>query len=176
MIKKGIFNMKHKFNQVTITGSYWTEERLKKICNSLYKSQKEEIISAYWEFIPDGDYTLDEKVIFVVCSIPNGASYPDSLVLMQLLQGSMFVNSKDYELAKPNIAKVIYEKIGKEQALNKVVKYVKKHKHCPVNNNGEWAMLIWLADMIDWHISKGIKQSNLLDILLKDFNNDKNFK
>lgn len=106
--KKGDYNEKEEDQKE----DSWTKTRLEKICDSIDTVSKEKIVDNYWEYIPEGNYSLNEKIMFIICSISNGAAFPNELLVLQLKQGPCFVNKKDYIFAKPNIAKTVYEKVG----------------------------------------------------------------
>lgn len=143
---------------IYLKGKSWTRTRLDTLISGMSRTFKSKIIESYWEYVSDDSLPIDVKVEQVVCAIPNGASYSGSIICKMLRVGPSFVNKKDYVHSKPNIAKRLYDEFGKPKIDAYMRVWGVEHKHCPMNQNTEWCLLIWIAGVIGLIMSADIPE------------------
>lgn len=158
-------------HNVTIKGAGWTQSHLKRVTSNCNFDIKQIAIKRYWEFTTDSAKSVDEKFMQVLSAIPNGAAYPDMVLYAMLNAGPAFVSLETDPLAKPNLLRHIYDKVGREKFAPLMLNWGKNHKHTPCNTDADWCGLCWLAGVIDI-IAVKVKNSdeflNNLDMVVRN--------
>lgn len=149
-----------------IRGASWTKSRLNRLISKICTEDKERIVEQYWEYIVNPEAPVNKQLEQVVCSVPNGASYSDEFIILQLVQGPAYVNRRDDPCAKPAIAKELYAACGKASVDTLMLEWGAQHKHCPLNTNAEWCFIVCIAECIDLvYTNSGLNSIPLDDIV-----------
>lgn len=136
--------------KTTIKGSSLHQGIIDEVCRQIPNHVKEHITEIYWEYVPDEKLPLNEQIGYIISAMPNAGMYPTSLIVYQLVTGPTYVNSRDYELAKPTVADYLLKNKNTQELHNAIMLY-RELKHCPTKykDNDKFMLILLIADMFD---------------------------
>ena len=134
----------------TFRGSNLTESKIRDAIKQLKPSQRKKILDEQWEYIPSDVQNDEDKLAFIIASIPNGGTYSAKFLANVLIKGPMWVNPRTAPAAKPNLYQVI--KDNEPELIKALADTMRPHKHIPDKylKNDEWLCIIAIAQIIDW--------------------------
>ena len=123
---------------------------IRAVTASLTPDQKRYVIEQNWEVIPDGDWTDDQKIAFVVAAIKQAGMYPAGAITAMLTGPNPIPpNPPDYPNTKPNM----YRRLQARDPglLHQLIAKYRTHKHVPnwILAQDMWVGLVALGNSID---------------------------
>lgn len=132
-----------------VKGRTLSKTKLLKILKLFREPEKEKVCEMYWEYITDDKLPLDDKLTQVICAIPHVAEYSNEFIKASLMQGPTVQNNRLYFASKPNLAIALKKRFGSETVLKAAGNWSRQHKHCPINDNAEWALRVIISELLD---------------------------
>lgn len=128
-----------------------TSDKLKRIIDRCgTDQQKSAIILPYlYEFIPDGQYTLDEQLAFIICAIPLVDHFPENLIIKQLIDGPNDPRPSTAPDTHRNILKAL--KAKHPESVKLLANFYRPIQQVPssIKSNDDWCAMCAILRMMD---------------------------
>ena len=138
------------------TGAKLTDEHIQQIAD-IIGNEKDNVVAMWHESMPWtwADYTMDERLEFIIAAIPNCAQWHSDFVAETLLKGPGVVTRIDAPYTVPNVAKSWAETYP--ESMHKVAQFYAKCKSVPdrIKSCEPWLCVCALADMKAWAETRG---------------------
>ena len=127
-----------------------TPETIRAVISMLTPEEKQTLVDKQWEFIPDGDFTMDEKIGFIAAAVPRACNYSaKQLVTIFKVSCKYPANPRDYPYNRP----ALYHRLesNNPDTLRRLIDMYRPHKHVPnyILKNDMWVGLNAIAAVID---------------------------
>lgn len=127
-----------------------TKDRLNTIISKCGDDEvKRRLVSRHEQnFVPEGDWTLDQKLAFIICAIPGVGKFDDAGIITNLLIGPAPVNQENYPGTHVNMLRRLKSKYP--ETARQLAELQREHKHVPyaIKSNDDWCCLTAFTQII----------------------------